>query len=95
MIVGLGGKADGVKTMLGREGFGLGQCFAGDGGDMRAGAVIADVKDQIFDGIGRRAIKRHLGLFAPRLIAKPCGVDRHVFDLIVRNQQLTAQAARL
>ena len=90
MIVSLRNETDGMKPVLRCKRFSLDQGFARDGGNVGEGAIVACVKDQIRNGIGRGPVQRALGFFTSRLIVQPSRIDRHELDLIVRDQNLAA-----
>ena len=76
-----------------RKGFGLGQGFACNGGNMRLRPVTADIERQIIHFIGGRPFKGAAGFGDPRGVRKTGGFKRHELDLIIGDQQFRAHAA--
>ena len=76
--------------MLDRKGFGLGECFAGNGSDMRFCAIQTNVIDQLGHFIRRSPAQRRFGGFPARGIGQTDGVYCQIFDLACGNNQLAA-----
>ena len=80
--------------MLDGKGFGLGQGFAGDDGNLDLGAGASPVKHQILDRVGGQADQRRLDLFAPPRGIRAGRMQRGIQDLSVWNHQLGRYATR-
>ena len=83
-----GGDADRAEPVFGGKSLGLGQGFAGDGGDIGAPAAPDIIIGQIVNRIGGGP---HQGA-AHVIFGSTGGVQRQIADLVVRDQHLGAHS---
>ena len=86
-------KGHGRKAVFDGKGFGLGQGFSGDGGDMGVVAVHRPVIGQIMHVVGCGPVQREGdALFAHDLVRQKAGLDGQVTDLFIGQHQFAQQA---